>query len=154
MQAHFAPLPPPGSTVFYCLAVPWFSCTEQTCRLQWVKERNILWRYFTAVNENIANSDVCRKEILCCGSKRKEDRGADPLAQVRGHWQSPSKGSKNSLYSGKNDVSIMAYVRCSVVVLINWREIRHHSCYFSRLIPIGCIKTFYIYIFNLVKRVQ
>lgn len=64
-----------------------------------MKERNILWRYFTAVNENIANSDVCRKEILCCGSKRKkkkkEDRGADPLAQVRGHWQSPSKGSKN-----------------------------------------------------------
>lgn len=157
MQAHFAPLPPPGSTVFCCLAVPWFSCTEQTCRLQWVKERNILWRYFTAVNENIANSDVCRKEILCCGSKKKRGQRRRPPGTGQRSLAESFQRIKEysvSLYSGENDVSIRAYVRCSVVVLINWREICHHSCYFSRLIPIGCIKTFYIYIFNLMKRVQ
>lgn len=74
-----------------------------------MKERNILWRYFTAVNENIANSDVCRKEILCCGSKTRRKK------------EESRKRSKNIplAYSGENNVSIMAYIRCSVVVLIN-----------------------------------
>lgn len=33
-----------------------------------LKKRSAVWRYFTPVNENTANCDVCKKVIRYCGN--------------------------------------------------------------------------------------
>lgn len=64
MLAYFAPPPP----VLHVKQPHW----ADTCRLQWERvmaerKRNVMWRYFTALNENTANWDVWRKAICYCG---------------------------------------------------------------------------------------
>lgn len=77
-----------------------------------VAERStgILWRYFTAVNENTGNCCGCRKAICDCGTNttnlykclktpqiREGIPQTDPDLQRRdgGYWQSPVRDAKN-----------------------------------------------------------
>lgn len=56
--------------VLCCRASPDLACMQRAdaCRLRWARKRCILRRCFTAVNENTANSGVCRRENLNCGN--------------------------------------------------------------------------------------
>ena len=35
------------------------------------RNRRVMWRYFMAVNENLANCDVCKKAVRYCGNTTK-----------------------------------------------------------------------------------
>lgn len=56
--------------VLCCCASLDSACTQRAdaCRLRWARKRCILRRCFTAVNENTANSGMCRRENLYCGN--------------------------------------------------------------------------------------
>ena len=83
------------------------------------RKRSVVWRCFMAVNENLANCDVCKKAVLCCGNTtnfykhmKKHEKENSELQKtwreeegnpsdrpsnshrVRGHWQSPFREAK------------------------------------------------------------
>lgn len=118
------------------------------------RKMSIMWRYLTTVNENIANSDVCRKTIHHCGNIRwkpvkkrtpKETKGGgggkslrqtqSPGQRDRGHWQSPLTEAKNIQVACTVGKMMFQSWLLSALQYVNFQsDIGHHACYFCRLI--------------------